>query len=103
MKLKLPPGYNVEMDADLLMLRRLDGSSVATFSARDVAMKLVEKAAWEDYGDSPPSPGGERAKSRSRGNFLAALFYPLALILTIRAGLKGFGGGSAPTARHALY
>lgn len=103
MKLRLPPGYYVELDADLLTLRRHDGSSVATFSARGAAMKLVERAAWEDYKDSPPGPEGGRAKRGTRGNFLAALFYPLALILTIRAGLESFGGGIAPTARHALY
>ncbi len=101
MKLKLPPGYNVELDADLLTLRRQDGSTVATFSARGVAMKLVEKAAWEDCGDSPPSPGGERAKRRARGNFLVAFLDHLALVITLRTGLKGLA--AAPAARHALY
>ena len=59
MKPKLPPGYYVELGADLLTLRRHDSSTVAAFSARGVAMELVERAAWEDYEDSPPDGGGE--------------------------------------------
>jgi hypothetical protein len=103
MKLKLPPGYFVELDADLLTLRCHDGSTVATFSGRGVAIKLVERAAWEDYEDSPPSPEGGRAKRRMRGNFLATFFNHLALVMAIRTGLKEFGSGVAPTAKHALY
>ncbi len=60
--MRLPPSYCVELGADLLTLRRHDGSTVATFSARGVAMELVERAAWEDYEDSPPSPGGGEQK-----------------------------------------
>ena len=87
MKLKLPPGYHVELGADILTLRRHDGSTVATFSARGVAMELVERAAREDYGNSPPSPERERAKRRTGGNFLATFFDHLALAMAIRAGL----------------
>jgi hypothetical protein len=77
--MRLPPDYYVELSADLLTLRRHDGSTVATFSARGVAMELVEGAAWEDYEDSPPSPGRRRrVKIRRRGNLLAALFCRLA-------------------------
>jgi hypothetical protein len=54
--MRLPPGYYVELGADLLTLRRHDCSTVATFSARGVAMELVERAAWEDYEDSPRAP-----------------------------------------------
>ena len=85
LKLKLPPGYYVELGADLLTLRRYDGSTVATFSARGVAMKLVERAAWEDCEDSPPSPDRGRAKRRMRGNFLATFFDHIALVMAIRA------------------
>ena len=85
LKLRLPPGYYVELGADLLTLRRLDGSTVATFSARGVAMKLVERAAWEDYEDSPPSPEGGRAKRRMGGTFLATFFDHIALVMAIRA------------------
>ena len=85
--MRLPPSYCVELDADLLTLRRHDGSTVATFSARGVAMELVEKAAWEDYRDSPPSLEGERAKRRTRGNFLATFFDHLTLVMAVRAGI----------------
>ncbi len=87
LKLNLPPGYYVELGADLLTLRRHDGSTVATFSARGVAMKLVERAAWEDYEGSPPSPEVGRAKRRMRDNFLATYFDRLGLVRAIRAGL----------------
>ena len=57
--MRLPPSYTVELGADLLTLRRhVGGPTVATFSARGVAMELVEGAAWEDYAGSPPSPRG---------------------------------------------
>ncbi len=85
--MRLPPGYNVELGADLLTLRRHDGSTVATFSARGVAMELVERAAWEDYEDSPPSREGGRAKKRMRGNFLTTFFDHLAMVMAIRAEL----------------
>jgi hypothetical protein len=51
MQLKLPSGYYVELGADLLTLRRHDGSTVATFSVRGFAMKLVEGAAWQDLSE----------------------------------------------------
>jgi hypothetical protein len=78
--MRLPPSYCVELGADLLTLRRhKGGSTVATFSARGVAMELVERAAWQDYEDSPPSPGRRRrVQIRRRGNLLAALFCRLA-------------------------
>ena len=56
MKLKHPAGYYVELGADLLTLRRHDGSPVANFSVRGFAMKLVERAAWQDYENAPVSP-----------------------------------------------
>jgi hypothetical protein len=55
--LRLPPGYYVDKDADLLVLRRHDGSVVAVFSARGVAKEFIERAAWEDYGEPLPDPG----------------------------------------------
>jgi hypothetical protein len=58
-ELRLPPGYYVDKDADLLMLRRHDGSAVAVFSARGVTKEVVERAAWEDHGESLPDPGGD--------------------------------------------
>ncbi len=45
---KLPFGYYLEPDADLLILHRSDGSFVATFSAGGVEHFEVEVAVWED-------------------------------------------------------
>jgi hypothetical protein len=61
-----PLTYCVELGAELLTLRRHDGFTVATFSARGAAMELVESAAREDYEDSPPSPGGGEQRYRRR-------------------------------------
>lgn len=47
-KLPLPPGYELELDADVLHLRRHDGSVVAAFSARGVAPVEVMRTAEED-------------------------------------------------------
>jgi hypothetical protein len=47
-KLRLPPGYHVELDADLLALLREDGSKVTAFVA-GVTPSEVAKAAEEDY------------------------------------------------------
>ena len=48
MKLRLPQGYYLEKDPDIWMLRRPDGRSVASFSARGVVAETIESAAWED-------------------------------------------------------
>jgi hypothetical protein len=48
-KLRLPPGYCVELDADLIKLHRFDGALVAAFSARGAAPSEVVRAAEEDY------------------------------------------------------
>jgi hypothetical protein len=47
-KLHLPPGYHVELDADLVTLLREDGFVVGAFVAR-AAPSEVAKAAEEDY------------------------------------------------------
>jgi hypothetical protein len=44
----LPFGYHLERDADLLIMRRSDGSFVAAFSAVDVDPFEVELTVWED-------------------------------------------------------
>jgi hypothetical protein len=36
-RLRLPPGYHLEAEADILVIYRQDCSVAATFSARDVA------------------------------------------------------------------
>ena len=44
----MPFGYYLQLDADLLMLRRPDCSLVAAFSAMGVDPFEVEAAVWED-------------------------------------------------------
>ena len=44
----MPFGYYLEHDADLLILRRADGSDVATFGVVGVELFEVELAVWED-------------------------------------------------------
>ena len=47
----LPTGYYLdETDPDAVVLRRADGSEVATFSAVGADPREVEKRAWEDFG-----------------------------------------------------
>ena len=45
----LPPGYRLEMDADLLILGRDDGSMVAAFSALGADSEEVKREAERDY------------------------------------------------------
>jgi hypothetical protein len=47
-KLRLPPGYHIACDAELLTLHRQDGSVVAAFGAH-VAPSMVVIAAAQDY------------------------------------------------------
>ncbi len=44
----LPFGYYLHREGDLLILRRADGSDVATFGAVGVDLFEVELAVWED-------------------------------------------------------
>jgi hypothetical protein len=48
-KLYLPPGYGVQYGADVLLLRRDDGSVVAAFSARGLTPSEVTRTAEADY------------------------------------------------------
>jgi hypothetical protein len=48
-EMSLPPGYDLEYGADVLLLRRADGSTVAAFSASGVAPSEVARIAEEDY------------------------------------------------------
>jgi hypothetical protein len=48
-KMPLPPGYDLEYGADVLLLRRADGSTVAAFSASGVVPSEVAHVAEEDY------------------------------------------------------
>jgi hypothetical protein len=47
-KLSLPPGYELQFDADMILLRR-DEATVAAFGVADTTSSGVTKAAWEDY------------------------------------------------------
>lgn len=47
-KLPLPPGYSLEYGADVLLLRREEGSVVAAFSARGTTSTEVERTARND-------------------------------------------------------
>jgi hypothetical protein len=50
-KLELPPGYRLEHGADVLLLRREDGSVVAAFSTRGATpAEEVARVAEEDHG-----------------------------------------------------
>ncbi len=46
--LKLPFGYFLERDDDLLILRRANGSEVAAFGTVGLDLFEVELAVWED-------------------------------------------------------
>jgi hypothetical protein len=46
-ELLLPPGYTLEHGADVLLLRRADGSVAAAFNAGKATSSEVEKDAWE--------------------------------------------------------
>ena len=47
-KLSLPPGYDLEFDADMILLRKHD-ATVAAFGVASATPSEVEKIAWEDY------------------------------------------------------
>jgi hypothetical protein len=48
-KLYLPPGYGLEYGANVLLLRRSNGSMVAAFGATGAAPAEVASTAEEDY------------------------------------------------------
>jgi hypothetical protein len=67
-ELRLPPGYHLELDADVAVLRGEDGRSVAIFSARGVVWETVERIAWEDHRSGPSTEAsGRHSGSGSRG------------------------------------
>jgi hypothetical protein len=71
----LPPGYRLEQDPDLLVLRRSDGSFVAAFSVRGFTKESVEEAAERDLWERLPgvletrgyAPALEREEARPEG------------------------------------
>jgi hypothetical protein len=54
-RLHLPPGYELNYGADVLLLLRDDGSVVAAFSAMGTTPSEVARTAEEDYGASGDS------------------------------------------------
>ena len=48
-ELPLPPGYELEYGADVLLLRRGGRSVVAAFSARGATLKEVKRTACDDH------------------------------------------------------
>ena len=78
MESQLPPGYYLELDPDLLVLRRCGKGDkrdfVAAFSVRGATKESLEQAAWEDYLErislefvepKPPKKGSDRATESS--------------------------------------
>jgi hypothetical protein len=53
----LPPGYRLEHDADILILRRSDGSFVGAFSARGVSEQAVLRSVEDDCSGRPAYTG----------------------------------------------
>ncbi len=53
----LPPGYRLERDADILTLRRADGSFLSAFSARGFTAQAVVRAAKDDSSGYPAYTG----------------------------------------------
>jgi hypothetical protein len=47
-RLALPPGYDLQFDADMILLRK-DDAVVAAFGVADATPAEVTKAAWEDH------------------------------------------------------
>ena len=47
-RLALPPGYDLQFDADMILLRE-DDAIVAAFGVADTTPSEVTKAAWEDH------------------------------------------------------
>jgi hypothetical protein len=50
---ELPSGYHLELDSDISILRRLDDSIVATFSARGSIHEAIRQAALADAASKP--------------------------------------------------
>jgi hypothetical protein len=63
-KLALPPGYRLEYGADVLLLRRTDGSVAATFSAEGAAPAEVVRTAEGDHERNDKRPTRERSLGR---------------------------------------
>ena len=75
MESRLPPGNYLELDPDLLVLRRRGKRDfIAAFSVRGATKESLEQATWEDYLErtslefvepKPPKKGSDRATEGS--------------------------------------
>ena len=63
-KLVLPPGYGLEHGADVLLLRRADGSVAATFGAAGAAPAEVARTAEGDLRRNGEGPARDRPPGR---------------------------------------
>jgi hypothetical protein len=63
---RLPAGYRLEHDSDVLILRRADGSVVAVFSAQGATEKSVVRAVEEDRRGLPAYFGPEEYADSAR-------------------------------------
>lgn len=58
MKAHVPPGYYLEFESNLLVLRRSGkGEFAAAFNARGATNEAIEAAAWEDHHEQSNPPG----------------------------------------------
>jgi DNA-binding SARP family transcriptional activator len=73
--LKLPPGYYLERDPDILILRRLDGAMVGSFSARGAPPNAVRQATEEDLREEPSAQRREAPTSDAIQPSLQARFF----------------------------
>ena len=73
--LELPPGYYLERDPDILILRRLDGAKVGAFSARGAVLNAVRQAAEEELREEPSTQRWEAPTSDAIQPSLQARFF----------------------------
>jgi hypothetical protein len=92
-KLALPPGYRLEHGADVLLLRRDDGSVAAAFSARGVTPAEVARTAEEDYRENGGNTTWEECSSRDlRRALLARLAFATSGTLVVSSGKTWLSG-----------
>jgi len=70
LSLKLPTGYYLERDPDLLILRTLDGALVGAFSARGAVPEAVRQTAVEtiEENDQQRQPPADRRHTPTNGS-----------------------------------
>jgi hypothetical protein len=73
--LELPTGYYLERDPDVLIVRRLDGAIVGSFSARGADPKAVRQAAEEALREEPSAQRREAPTSDAIQPSLQARFF----------------------------